>query len=416
MAGNEPHTSRPSEPTDGDVSVLSSNEPGLSEDMRLASPDAEKRSPLSRPIVAVALFLVLVVIGGLMVSSQEKVPVPPTVADAVEDEGPTDFERREAATEALEQLGLTHIVVYASVRGASTVDLATGQVVEVRTNSVLSPGRHVVLPSNGASYVVDAAAPSRADVLATDASVIATQTGGRLAVVGAGPPAGGSGSTRFVSVVDRPAGEDLSASQVVVSDELDPAAVFFAAPGLGAVVAQPDGSTTVYDLTGARELSEHRVVAANVAFRVEVRCGGPCSTYLVGLDDEVKLPDGFDADALLDPTDGLTVSIAPSGRWLLLYDTATPAADRTGSGARPEGVAAQLFEVASGELLPIAAGRTGSPTWSDDGANVAWLDPNGNDAALVVVGVNDRSVTMIDLDALGAPNRDGDALVLIPSP
>lgn len=417
MAGNEPNTNWPKEPADGDVTVLSSNEPGLSEDMRLASPDAEKRSPLSRPIVAVPLFVVLVAIGGLMVSSLEKVPVPPTVPEAVEDEGPTEFERRAAANEALEQLGLTDIVAYASVRGASTVDLASGQVVEVRVNSVLSPGRHVVLPSNGVSYVVDAAAPSRADVLATDAAVVATQTGGRLAVVGTGPPAGDeSGGTLFVSVVDRPAGEDLSASQVVVSDQLDPDAFFFAAPGLGAVVAQPDGSTRVYDQTGSRELSEHRVVAANVAFRVEVRCGGPCSTFLVGVDGEVKLPDAFDADALLDPNDGLTVSISPFGQWLLLYDSVAATAANTESGARPEGVAAQLFDVDSGELLPVAAGRTGLPAWSDNGANVAWLDPDGNDARLVVVGVLDRAVTVIDLDALGAPNRDGEALVLISAP
>lgn len=413
MAGNEANTSWSDESTDGDASVLPSAESTVPEGMRLASPDVEKRSLLSRPIVAVPIFLLLIVIGGLMVSSLEKVPVPPTLPDAVEDEGPTEFERRAAATEALESLGLNATAAYASVRGVSIVDLATGQVTDVRTDTAPDPGPTVVIPANGGSYLVDLADPTRADFLATDAAVVATQTAGRLAVVG--PLAGSEPEgALFASVVDRPAGEDLAEAQVVVSDEVGADAIYFPAPGFGAVVLQPDGSTAVYDLTGSRELSEHRVVAANREFRVEVRCSESCDTFLVGSDREIALPAAFDADVLVDPTGRLALSISPSGRWLLLYDSVGAVAGT--SGARPEGVAAQLFEVNSGELLPVAAGQTGSPAWSDDGAAVAWLDPSGNDARLVVVQTDDRSVATIDLDALGAPNRDGDALVLISTP
>ena len=421
MAGNEPHTDWPAEPSSDDVTVLSGDESGVPADMRLAAADVEKRSPLSRPIVALPLFLVLVALGGLMVSSLEKVPVPPTVPEVEDDEGPTAFERRAAAEETLEELGLAATVAYTSVRGISTVDLASGNVTDVRTNSILGPGPYVVLPGNGVSYVLDAATPSRADVLETDAAVVATQTAGRFAIVGS-PPVGDqprdaeAGAPVFASVVDRLVGEELADSQVAVSDELAPDAAYFAAPGLGAVVSRSDGSTAVYDLSGSRELSDHRVVAANVGSRVEIRCSDSCVTFLVGVDAEVSLPAAFNPESLLDPTNGLAVSISPSGKWLLLYNSLAASVDNGRSRARPEGVAAQLFDVESGELLPLAAGQTGLPAWSPDGANVAWLDPTGNDARLIVVGVADRAVTSVDLDGLGAPNRDGDAMVLVPSP
>lgn len=413
MAGNEPRTNRPAGADPGELGVLTDNEPTLPEHMRLAQPAVQKRSVLSQPLVAVPIFVVLIAVGGFMVSSLEKVPVPSTLPEAVEEAGPTQFERQAAAQEVLEGLNLDGVVAYVSVRGVSTVDLSNGDVDDVRTDATVGPGPYVVMPADDRWFVVDVAEPSQAAVVETNGEIVTTATDGRFVVVDSGSASSGSEGSRAIQVVDWRAGSDPAPGDIVVSDELAEDTVYRPIHGVGVIVEQSDGSSVLYAANGPGLLSDHPVVAIGGRTRVEVRCSDTCSAFLVGGGGEIELPDAFSA-ARLDHSSGLSVSISPDGRWLLLYGAGQ--GDDPDSGSRPAGVGAQLFDVESGQLFPVSAGKAGSPAWSEDSAKVVWLDPRGNDARLVVVDVDDRSVTVVDLDALGAPNRDGDTLVLLPRP
>lgn len=358
------------------------------------------RSLFSQPIVALVLIAAVFIAGVVMVSSLDRVPVPPPVEE-VEDDEPTDIERAQETLQELTDLGLAERIAYRSVTGIGVVDLLSGDVDQVTDFVVPAPeGGLTVLHTEDGHYVINLADPTNIGLSQISGDIESTEVANRFAAVLFGGVTGGDPDVdaRYAYSLEGPFGVDAADLSLVSAAEIGRDAAHFMAPGFGAVIEGPDGETFLFGANGYRLLSEHRVLTATAAARIEERCDPTCTSYYVqgrdGEGGERELP-----VAIAPPFETL---ISPDGKWALVYNTT----EVLGPSLVREGAGTQLYEAATGRLFSVTVREPGSPTWSADSSYVGWLDPAGHAVELVLVFTADRSTVSLDLDSLGAPNRD----------
>ena len=163
----------------------------------------------------------------------------------------------------------------------------------------------------------------------------------------------------------------------------------------GLLVASPVGRTFRPTFAGFQPVSEHRLLAANSAVRVEQRCDERLSCAVVAVDAATdrarELPERFVAEIA-------GISVSPDGRWLL-NDTSP----------------AWLFDRETEELRLLDVGGYSRPRWSEDSASVAWLTTDRTPALVIALTEppeRDKGWLIVELAGLGADPSPGSSFLL----
>lgn len=165
--------------------------------------------------------------------------------------------------------------------------------------------------------------------------------------------------------------------------------------GFGVLVVMPDGGTYLARTDRFELFSEYPVITSTPTHHVEIRCDSSleCVPVLVDRDsaESVELPEEF-AGAVG------AGSISPDGRWVLLLNAETD----------------ELFDRATGEVTVIDGFEKGPVAWAADSSFALWFDPTDTQPLLRVLDPIEGRIEPSDLSELGAPQRSGLAVVVLP--
>ena len=328
----------------------------------------QANSVLGSPFFLIpALLFILALVGSQLLGddSQEEVSPGPTTLPINQTTLPSP--PPEELFELLD-LGLDGAVAYAIDGGIGVLDLATGEVSRVTDMSdLVVPGDFAVLRTDSGTFVINQFEPTNVGISEIQGEIVSTSAPNRFVAVLFGGVTGGDPETdvRYAFTLSGSYGVKAADIGLVSIYEIERDAKHFLVPGLGAVFEGPGGGSFIFDVNGYKRISDHRVRAAAVGSRVELRCEASqdCVPHLVSTAEEFELPALFARDVEL--------SMSPDGQWILLnviQPTVGPTSIWQGGGA-------QLYDVAKRQIYPLGVAGPGSPYWASDSSLVGWLEP-----------------------------------------
>ncbi|MEZ5245388.1 MAG: hypothetical protein R2707_09855 [Acidimicrobiales bacterium] len=284
-------------------------------------------------------------------------------------------------------------VAYASAEGLVIVEIesATFDLTDVALTSpaVAYADPFVLVADDRRTLAVHPAVPDEPFVLATNYRLVSTAVPNQYVFVPAASGIDDAGEVFVGQASDGSFGPSIP---------LPPGSRRLAAPGVGVLVAGPEGATYEVGFSGLERVSDAAVIAAAGPYRVEVRCDTSftCRTDVV---------DGVGASAALaDEVAGRlgTPTLSADGRWVAGRDGATVVVVEVDSGEvrelEVEGAVIALAWVPGADLLVAMVGPR-------DTARLAVV-PVAADAGSTI-----GAPTIVDLTALGAPSPLGSDLV-----